>query len=196
MTETSLSFLDQLCSDADNDSWHRLVDVYSPLLHGWLARYNVQLADADDLIQEVLLLVTKELPGFRHNQRPGAFRAWMRMILVHRLRRHFDQKQRRPVAHGDSDFSRQLEQLEDPNSELSRIWDKQHDRQLLLKLLELISPRFSESTLLAFRKVAIDNIDPVNVATQLGISENAVMIAKCRVLKELRREGRGLLGIS
>ena len=75
MDETSLSLLGRLSREADCDSWQRLFDVYTPLLRGWLKRYQVQSSDADDLIQDVLTVVLRELPRFQHNQQAGAFRS-------------------------------------------------------------------------------------------------------------------------
>src|SRR5262245_12135499 len=83
---TSLSLLERLRRQPDAGSWRRLVDLYSPLLHAWLRRHGVQPHDTDDLVQEVLSVLVRELPQFQHNQRPGAFRAWLHGILVHRLR--------------------------------------------------------------------------------------------------------------
>jgi hypothetical protein len=45
----------------------------------------------------------------------------------------------------------------------------------------------------AFRRTALDGLPPEQVAGELGLSPNAVVIAKCRVLKALRREASGLL---
>ena len=86
MFETSHSLIDHLCNESDAASWERLIELYSPLLRGWINRYEVQAADADDLIQDVLMVVMRELPSFRHNQQTGAFRSWLRRIVVNRLR--------------------------------------------------------------------------------------------------------------
>jgi len=120
MVDTSLSLLDRLGDQSDSDSWDRLVELYRPLLYAWLRRYDaLQPSDADDLVQEVLLVVTRELPGFQHNRQRGAFRSWLRKILVLRLRNFWRSRQRRPIATGDSDFLRQLDELEDDVSRAS-----------------------------------------------------------------------------
>jgi RNA polymerase sigma-70 factor (ECF subfamily) len=194
MSQTSLSLLDRARHAGDGDSWRQLAAVYVPVLHGWLRRYDIQPADADDLVQDVLLVVSRELAAFEHNGRPGAFRGWLRLILVHRLRDFWRRRQYRPTAGGGSDLLRQLDQLEDPHSELSGQWNREHDRHLLLQLVAQIESRFQESTRVAFRRTVIDGAEPGQVAHELGLSLNAVLIAKSRVLKELRREGSGLLG--
>lgn len=191
-SETSLSLLEQLGQPSDEASWNRLVDLYHPLLRSWLARYDVQAADADDLIQDVLIVVMRELPGFRHNRQAGAFRSWLRRILVNRLR-NFWRGKGRDVAGGDSEIARKLNEFEDPNSRLSRIWDRQHDQYLMQRLLAIIEPKFSESTLTAFRRLAIDGKRGDEVAAELNLSLSAVFNAKSRVTRELRRLGKRMI---
>jgi RNA polymerase sigma-70 factor (ECF subfamily) len=194
MENTSLSLLDRVCRERDGQSWQLLASIYVPLLHAWLCRYGLQPSDADDLVQDVLLVMSRELPGFQHNGRPGAFRAWLRGILIHRVQHFWRSRQQRPLTGDDSAIERALEQLADPASELSREWDREHDRHLIHQLVDRISGRFAQSTLQAFRRTVLEGLPPDNVARELGLTPNAVIIAKCRVLKELRREAQGLLG--
>jgi RNA polymerase sigma factor (sigma-70 family) len=192
--ETSISLLDQLRKDPQQPDWERLVEVYTPVLQAWLRRYDLQQSDADDLVQDVLIVVSRELVHFQHTGHPGAFRAWLRTILVNRLRHHWRSCKYRPVATGDSSFLQHLQQLDDPHSELSQLWNAEHDRHLTWQLMEIVKPQFSETTYEAFRRLALEGQDPSGVAADLGISRNAAIIAKHRVLKALRRAGGGLLG--
>src|SRR5205814_920513 len=141
--------------------------------------------DADDLVQEVMSVVVRELPGFQHDQRQGAFRCWLRTITVHRLRDFWRGRKYRPEASGDSDLEKRLEQLEDPASGISRLWDQEHDQHVLRRLLELIQLEFSSATWEAFRRVTLDEKRPAEVAAELGTTVNAVLLAKSRVLRRL-----------
>ena len=172
------------------------MELYAPLLQRWLRKYDVQASDADDLIQEVLLAVSKDLKSFDHNGRPGAFRSWLRTILAHRLHNFWRARQRRPQARGDSDIERRIQELEDPSSELSQIWNEQHDQHVARQLLAFSESSFEPNTWKAFCRVALDGARPDAVAQELGISLNAVFIAKSRVLGKLRRESEGLVDSS
>ena len=194
MTGTSISLLERLREQGDPHLWQRLVDLYTPLLRAWLGRHGLPDADRDDLTQEVLLVVVRELPQFRHDGRPGSFRAWLRAVLVHRLRNFWKARQRRPVAPGDSDFLRRLQELADPESGLSRLWEQEHDRHVVEHLLRGIEPLFTPKTWQAFRRVVLEEADAAAVAAELVMSVNAVLIAKSRLLTRLRQEGRGLIG--
>jgi RNA polymerase sigma-70 factor (ECF subfamily) len=192
MAETSVSLLDRLRLQPDEDSWKRFVDLYVPLIRGWLGRYSVKPEDAEDLAQEVMAVVLRELPQFRHNQQRGAFRNWLRNVTVNRLRAQWRARRGRVAPTGDSAVADMLDQLTDPSSSLSRLWDQQHDQHVARRLMELIQPQFEPKTWQAFRRVVIDGIKPAFVAHELGLSVNAVLLAKSRVLRRLRQEMQGL----
>ena len=192
--ETSLSLLDRLCDPADAEAWNRLVEVYTPVLHAWLRRYDVlSPADVDDLVQDVLVTLSKELPQFRLGRERGAFRAWLRTILVHRLRYFWRARQHRPQAIGGSDFAEQLEQLSDGQSQTSRLWDSEHDRQVMQRLFTLVEPRFAPETWQAFRRQMVDGESADAVAQALQMPLHSVYAAKSRVLKTLRAMADGLI---
>jgi RNA polymerase sigma-70 factor (ECF subfamily) len=193
MADTSLSLLERLRDQAAPTDWDRLMQLYAPLLRQWLTRQPLQAADAEDVLQDVLAIVVRRLPEFRHNGGPGAFRGWLRGILANRLRYYWRQRQHRPVPAGGGGAEEFLAQLEEPHSELSRQWDAEHDRHVVGRLLEMIRPDFSASTWQAFRRYALDGDTPAQVAAELRLSVNAVCVARSRVLRRLRQEARGLL---
>jgi RNA polymerase sigma-70 factor (ECF subfamily) len=144
------------------------------------------------MVQEVLLVVFREVGGFeRWGQ--GAFRAWLRAILVHRVRNYFRGQQHRVVATGGSDFLRQLDELESPESALSRLWDRQHDEHVAAALLRRVQGDFAQATWQAFERHVLQGKPLAQVAEELGVSLNSVLLAKSRVLKRLRQELAGFV---
>jgi RNA polymerase sigma-70 factor (ECF subfamily) len=191
--ETPLSLLERLRHAPDAAAWQALVDLYTPLIQSWFRRQALPPADADDLTQDVLAVVVRELPHFQHNLRRGAFRRWLRTIVVNVGRNYWRGRGARPVAAGGSDAEKMLEQLEAPNGDLNRLWDEEHDRHVLRRLLELIEADFEPATWQAFRALVLDGRPAPEVAVALGISVNAARIAKSRVLSRLRQESEGLV---
>jgi RNA polymerase sigma-70 factor (ECF subfamily) len=182
---TSASLLDQ-ARDNCAAGWEKLVTLYTPLLQAWLTAAGLQPADREDLIQRVLEILVRQLPDFEHSGRAGAFRAWLRGITVNLLREFWR-------ARPGPDAGARLEQLSDPDARLSRLWDEQHDRHVLHALMRLVRPEFTDATWQAFRRLAFDGVPARDVAAELGLSVNAVLIAKSRVLARLREEARGLV---
>jgi RNA polymerase sigma-70 factor, ECF subfamily len=190
--ETSVSLLERLASKPTDDDWKRLVDLYQPLLRAWMARLGVTPSDTDDLAQDVLLVVFREIGGFER-RRTGAFRAWMRMILVHRIRDYFRSQKYRPTATGDSAFLQTLAELEAPDGGLSRLWDRDHDEHIAAALMQRVQGDFTPATWQAFLRHVLDGVPAPRVAEDLGLSLNSVLLAKSRVLKRLRQESAGFL---
>jgi RNA polymerase sigma-70 factor (ECF subfamily) len=193
MDDTSLSLLDRLQQDASDSVWRDLVEVYTPVLEAWLVPFRLQSADRDDLVQETLGTLLQNLADFRHGGRPGSFRAWLRAIVVNRLREFWRRRDRQAQGTGDSDFGKMLQELEAPDSGLSRQWDLEHDRYLVHRLLVRLEPRFEAPTREAFRRVVMEGRSARDVATERGLSVNSVLLAKSRILRQLRLELRGLV---
>ena len=193
MSETSFSLLDRLRHGPNDTAWQRMVEFYSPLIRGWLRRYSLPNQEVDDLVQDVLAIVVRKLPEFKKKPRTGAFRRWLRGITVNCLRDFWRSQRFIPKTTAGDDFGNVLDQLEDPDSALSKRWDQEHDEQVTRCLLEMIRPRFETKTWQAFKRVALDAMDVDRVALELGMSVNAVFIAKSRVLHLLRQEGQDML---
>jgi len=164
-------------------------------LRGWLSRHQLQPADVEDLLQEILVVVSEKLPQFVHSGQPGAFRAWLRLILTNRVR-HFLRGQRHRQAVGaPQPLTDWLDQLADPDSSLSRQWDQEHDKHLVRRLLASIQAEFSPTTWQVFQMLVLEDRPVAEVAQALGLTPNAVYVAKARVLARLRVELRGLMEV-
>jgi RNA polymerase sigma-70 factor (ECF subfamily) len=193
MTVTSISLLDRLRSAPSAADWRRLHDVYKQLIGGWLARAPGLREEADDLTQEIMLVVFREIAKFER-QREGSFRAWLRQVAVNRLREHWRNKAKRPLVGFDgSETEDFLGRLEDSASDLASQWDREHDQQVFDRLLSAVQPDFQSDTWQAFKRFALDGIPAAQVAEEMGTTQNAVILAKARVLKRLREEAGILL---
>jgi RNA polymerase sigma-70 factor (ECF subfamily) len=91
------------------------------------------------------------------------------------------------------DWSVVVDALADEHSEISKLWNHEHDTYLVKRLLELVSKEFSLSTMEAFQRVVLRGEDVTAVAQSLQMTPNAVRIAQSRVLAALRRVGAGLI---
>jgi RNA polymerase sigma-70 factor (ECF subfamily) len=190
--ETSLSLLGRLAGAATDDDWRRLDDLYQPLLRAWIAGAGVPAMDANDLVQEVLLVVLARIGEFER-RREGSFRAWLRTILANKVRDYFRGQKHQPTATGDSDFLRRLDELESPESAMSKLWDREHDEHVLQALLRRVEADFAPTTWQAFRRHVMEGEPAAQVAEALDLTLNCVLLAKSRVLKRLRQESAGLV---
>ncbi len=182
--DTLKSLLVRIRDVDDEESWGTFVEIYQPFIEGYLRRRGISGELALDVRQEVLLVVSRRIADFEHNGRSGAFRNWLRTTTVNCLRAHA--RRQRQESPGGSVFLDVVQQLADDQSDMSRVWNHEYDRHVVQGLLVRLEPHFQENTLLAFRKTALDELTPAEVATELGMTRNAVVVARCTVLGKLR----------
>jgi RNA polymerase sigma-70 factor (ECF subfamily) len=189
--DTSATLLQRL-RDRSDSAWQQLCQIYEPLIRRWLRRDAHLGPEEDDLVQEVLLAVFRSIGNFSRAH-SGAFHAWLRKITINCLNGHWRKQGRRPAVRGGEEGTSQLTLLEDPASELSRQWDREHHQHLMRCLLDLVRPEVEPSTWEAFWSVEMEGEKPAAVAARLGTSVPAVYLAKSRVLKKLREVGAEIL---
>ena len=133
----------------------------------------------------------EEIPRFER-QRLGSFRAWLRQITVNRVRVHRRQHYRQPAVAADQTDGF-LDQIADSNSLLARQFDEEHDKHVCDALKSAVKSDFDQSTWDAFQQFAVEGRPAAEVAAELGMTVNAVVKAKARVLRRLREEAGGFL---
>ena len=185
MVTTSVSLLDRLRQPGDAEAWARFVDLYTPLIYFWVRRIGVPSDDASDLVQEVFILLMRKLPQFQYDRR-RSFGAWLRVTTENRCR---DYLRRRRPERPDSDFVEPC--LPDDTELFSETEYRQH---LARRALQLMRAEFQPTTWKACWEHVVSGRSADDIARELGISANAVYVAKSRVLRRLREDLANLLG--
>jgi len=177
----------------DPAAWHRLVQLYSPLVYYWCRNTRLRAEDAADLVQEVFRSVAGGLSRFSHEAENASFRAWLRTITLNKLRNFVRKQQAVAEAAGGSEAHRNLLEIAD---RLAADDSSIHESDIVLlckRALELVEAEFQPQTWQVFWRVFIEGQFPADVAADLGISIGAVYKAKSRVLARLREELNDLL---
>jgi RNA polymerase sigma-70 factor (ECF subfamily) len=191
--ETSVSLLERLAGAPSEDDWQRLNNLYRPLLRAWVARAGVPVSDVDDLVQDVLIVVVREVAEFEWRGK-GAFRAWLRTILANEVREYFRKQTYLPTATGGSEIQRWFEEeVESTDTALSDLWNREQDQHVTASLMRQVQGDFKPRTWQAFHRYALKGEPAAQVAEALGLSLNSVLLAKSHVLKRLRQEAAGLV---
>jgi RNA polymerase sigma-70 factor, ECF subfamily len=167
-------------------AWERLTTLYGPLVYGWARHTGLQSEDAGDVVQEVFLL--KNIANFQHQVCGATFRGWLWTITHNKIRDFHRRLAGRVAAAGGSDaLQRLLDVPEACTSGSFEVGSAQFD-MVLARALELIRSEFKDASWQAFWDVVVDGKPVAEVAARLGISVNAVYIARSRILRRLRDE--------
>jgi RNA polymerase sigma-70 factor (ECF subfamily) len=187
MNTTSFTLLERLRQPAEKEAWARFVKLYTPLLLHWARSVHLSAQEAADLVQDVFTLLVQKLPEFTYDQ-TKSFRGWLRAVTLNKWR----QNQRQRTVRVQAMDAQGLANVPAPDS--SGIFEKDEYQQYLVhRALKLMQVEFQPHTWRACYACVVDGRAPAEVARELGITLNAVYLAKSRVLRRLHQELHGLL---
>jgi RNA polymerase sigma-70 factor (ECF subfamily) len=182
---TRPSLLIRLRDFQDGQAWAEVVDVYAPLVYGYVRKRGLQDADAADLTQACLRQVAARVGSLEYDPKRGTFRGWLFTIVRNKLR---DFQARPHCLHqgsGDSRIQQLLESQSAPEPDETE-WDQEYRRGLLAWAAERVRPLVRESTWKAFWQTAVEGRVANVVAQELGLTVAAVYLAKSRIMARLR----------
>jgi len=188
MSESPLTrptLLIRLRDARDTGAWSQFLDIYTPLIRGYCRKRGLQLADAEDVTQEVLSAVTLAIRKFEYDRSRGSFRSWLLRVTHNKLGHYFERRKREPPGSGETAVQKLLE--EQPNLEDSREWEHVYRRRLFEWAAEDIRGEFQPSTWESFWQTTVKKESGKKVAEDLGMNVGAVYQAKSRVLARLRQ---------
>src|SRR4051794_3308867 len=183
MHSTPASLLDRLRSPADADAWVRFVRLYTPFLYQWARRRGLPAADTADLVQEVFAQLLKALPAFTYDPN-RSFRAWLAVVVGNKWREL--NRKRRPLTVPAAELADRPGADDDFD-------DQEYRTHIAGRALRLVRDEFAPAAWQAFWGVVVDGRPAAAVAAELGLSANAVYLARGRVLRRLRAELAGLV---
>lgn len=179
----------------DQEAWGRFVDLYAPLVYGFLSKRGLQDADAADLTQDVMRQVALAAHSLEYDPKRGSFRGWLFTVVQNRLTDHWRREGRREQGAGDTDAQQQLNELPQPGRlDASTQWDADYERQLFHYAANIVKQDFAEATWRVFWMTAVDGASGRDVAEQLGLTVAAVYLAKGRVMTRLKEQVKLLVG--
>ena len=191
MENTRHSLIERL-GGGEQSAWDEVNEIYRPMIRKWLSSFRLQPSDVEDMTQEVLTVLVRQIGDFRHNGQVGAFRNWLRTTTINVTRNSL---RRRNITQGKggSVFQASLAEMEDPNSADSRAFDEEHNRYVVAYLLREIERDFAEATLQIFRVHVVDDNSVAETAAILNVTNASVHTAKSRVLRKLRQRAGEIL---
>jgi len=186
---TRQSLLNRMRDRQDHDAWNQFVEIYSPYVFGILRRKGLQDADAADVMQEVMRTVFRSLKKFEHNQRPGAFRRWLGCITQTRWCDFLENSRKETPGKGDTEALKILDQQLSPDDEEAFL-EREYQKTLFQWAVGQVRGEFHDSTWQAFWETYVEGRASKDVADSLGLTVEAIYMARSRVLARLKNKIR------
>jgi len=182
--DTRHSLIQRLQDGGDNAAWEEFASIYRPVIVRIALRKQMQFDDAEDLAQQVLLLVLKNINKWKSDPARARFRTWLQTVVRNAT---MNALSRRPKdqASGGTDSLQQLHQRPDKADSLS--FDLEWQRETLRWVAQQVRGEFESMTWTAFWDTAIEQSPAQEVAEKIGKSVGAVYIARSRVMQRIKQ---------
>lgn len=194
---TRRSLLTRLKDWDDQQAWREFFDLYWRLIYGVARRAGLGEAEAQDVVQETLLVVAKQMPGFRYDPARGSFKAWLHTVIRGRLSRHW-RKTLRPAP--AEPMPEETEEGEIPGEasappEFEAIWQSEWEQNLIGAALRRVQAKVSPRQYLLFSLATLKEVPTNVIKERYEASRTQIYLAKLRVgrlfkgeLERLRKE--------
>lgn len=169
----------------DPVAWRQLVVLYGPLIYGWARRSGLRNEDAADVTQDVFRAVASGVTNFGYGRPGDTFRGWLWTVTQNKIRDFWRNRAARPLAAGGTD-AQELLLLVAEGDQGSHSGSSADSNGLLRRAVELVRAEFESRSWSAFWQSTIEGRAAGDVATELGMTANAVYVARSRILRRLR----------
>jgi RNA polymerase sigma factor (sigma-70 family) len=195
----------------DHESWRDFFDTYWRMIYGLAVKSGLTTTEAEDVVQETLLAVAKEMPDFKYDPARGSFKGWLleitRRRIANQVRRRLKHRQgsagplmgeatRQPSGERSEPDQRRtatVERVPDPNSdEMERLWDQEWRRNLLEASIVRVKKRVNAKQYQMFNLYVMMEWPMNQVKKTLGVNAAQVYMAKMRISRLIKSEVRTL----
>ena len=184
---TRASLLLRLRDSQDHEAWLEFATLYEPVAYRLLRRHGLQDADAREVMQDLLMAVSRNIDRWDPAKERGSFRGWLRQVARNLVINWLKQRQRQVLATGGSDLQAMLNGLPDDSAPETVEFDQELRRAMFQQAAEQVRSEVQPATWQAFWETAIIGASPADAAQKLGMTVGAIRVAKCRVLARLQK---------
>lgn len=190
---TRQSLLSRLKDWDNQDSWREFFNTYWRLIYDFAAKAGLDDADAQDVVQETVISVAKQMQGFKYDPACGSFKAWLMQItrrrIADRLRKRYRSGDVGALNVEDPSAAALLNELPDASSSvLEHLWEEEWRRHMADAAMERVKRLVSPEQFQMFEFSVLQRWPAGKVAEALGVSTIQVYMARHRVGKLVKKE--------
>ena len=186
--QTRLTLIQRVCSgERDDHCWEDFVESYKNYIYVIIRKFNLSAELCEDLLQDVLVGLWKDLPNFEYLPNKCKFRTWLsvvsRNVVLTYLKSKAGRKSSQEVNY--EEVCHNLDKFTD--AEIEKISEKEWKLFIAEKALDNISKQLSEKLMDIFN-ASVDGASDEELSKKHETSEASIRVYRHRVKNALLKE--------
>jgi RNA polymerase sigma-70 factor (ECF subfamily) len=196
LIRTRATLLGRMKNWEDKASWQEFFDIYWQLIYRFARKAGLNDAEAQDVVQDTMIAVSKHMPRFIYNPAIGTFRAWLLTLVRWRIIDEFRKRSPASAQHQDDDDPARTDNIElipdQKNSDWDAIWSADWQKTIGAAAMDRVKRHLDPQKFQIFDFYVNREWPPEKVAQTFNVAVNQVYLLKNRVTEMLRDEVRRL----
>lgn len=190
---TRYSLLSRLENWDDQDSWKDFFDTYWRLIYSLAIRSGLTETEAQDVVQDTVICVAKDISKFKRDRALGSFKGWLKNIIRWRIADHYRKRNTR-AAGGEGSRTAEsripdLREIPDPaGTGLESLWQEEWQTNLFAAAVDRVKQRIREEHYQIFDLYVGKGWPVSKVARTMRVSAGRVYLVKHRVSALIKKE--------
>ena len=156
----------------DDTSWRDFFDTYWKLIYCTALKSGLSEADAEDVVQETILTISRKIQQFNYDPALGSFKGWLLHTTRWRILDHL--RKRKPDAAaqpGPLHDPEAIEQIPGPESaHIEAVWDAEWQRNLMDAAVQRVKRQVNPKHYQVFELYVLKAWPAGKVAKTLGVN--------------------------
>src|SRR5437899_6466645 len=196
MIATRRSLVERLADWGEQPRRQEIFDTYSKLIYSAARRAGLTDAEAQDVVQETVITVAKNIDKLKYEPAIGSFKGWLLQITRWRIADQFRKREpgnaKRPRS-ADDRATATIERVPDSqNVDLDAVWEAEWKENLFEAAIARVKKQIEPKQFQIFDCYVRKEWPAQNVAARLRVNVGQVYLARHRVGGLLKKEIRAL----
>lgn len=187
---TRSSLLVRLKEWNDSGSWDEFFHSYNRSILNLGLKRGLTRSEAEEVVQETMLAVARQMPGFTYDRALGSFKGWLftitRRAIGRQLAKRLASSNTGGPAGGNS--PELLDTLVDPTPGLEQQWDEEWRLSLLQIAVDRVRRKVKPKQFQMFDLYVTQHLTMDHVTRMLNVNSAQVYMAKLRITQMIRHE--------
>ena len=193
---TRRTLLSRLRNLDDQESWRAFFNLYWRLLYNVARKAGLDDSGAQDIVQDTVIAVARNMPEFRYDPERGTFRQWLLRITRRRIIDHLRRVYREPpkVELAPESLDEEKEHAaaitDQSSSVIEAAWNQEWEKATFEAALAHVRASTNPRHFQVFDYCVLKEWPVSKVAATLGLNAAQVYLAKHRITQAMKRAVR------